>query len=540
MPLESAQTALGTFCERSWNVLWCAREAGVVIGGSGMALTKFAGAFLARPTLFIVGAIAAAVTLACITAIALYEMRLDAFARARDAADNLSLILQRDIERNIEIYELSIKGVTDGVSDPAILQLPTQIRQRVLFDRSTNARDMGSLLVTNSVGDVVIDSRSVPARKLNLSDRDYFTIQQQSADAGLFISKPFSPYLAKAEMSVGLSQRLTDSHGKFAGIVVGTLQLNYFRRLFDGMTLGDHGSITLARPDGMVLMRRPYNQEEIGRSIAGVPSFKPLIQADQGSYIGTAALDGAKRLYSFKRIGKYPLIVVVGLATEDIYAEWNRRAWAIGSAVAVLDFLIVLMSVLFAKQFRKRLEMENQLHLLANTDSLTGVGTRRFLDSALDTEWRRARRNKQSLSLLMVDADNFKSLNDNYGHSTGDSALRTIARCIVENIRRPGDFAGRYGGEEFCVLLPNTDLRGAVQVAEKIRSAVLAADQANFSSRCGRLSVSIGVAVFDGNAQPGDSPDQFVHMADQQLYEAKAAGRNTVMPQQEHSQLAVA
>ncbi|WP_042876001.1 sensor domain-containing diguanylate cyclase [Cupriavidus necator] len=505
-----------------------------------MALMKFAGAFLARPTLFIVGALAAAVTLACITAVSLYQMRLDALARARDAADNLSLILQRDIERNIEVYELSIQAVIDGVNDPGTLRLPSQIRQRVLFDRSTNAQDMGSLLVTNTAGEIVIDSHSGPPRQLNLSDRDYFTIHQQSAGAGLFIGKPFSPHLAKTETSIGLSRRLTDSQGQFAGIVVGTLRLNYFHRLFDGMTLGDHGSITLVRVDGTVLMRRPYSQRDIGQSIAGAPAFKPLIQADSGCYIGTAALDGAQRLYSFKHIGRYPLIVVVGLATDDIYADWKRRAWAIGSVVALLDILIVLMSVMFAKQFRKRLEMERQLHLLANTDSLTGVGTRRVLDSTIDAEWRRASRSKQSLSALMVDADNFKSFNDHYGHATGDSALRTIARCIVENIRRPGDFVGRYGGEEFCVLLPNTDLRGAVQVAEKIRAAVLATNQANFASPRGRLSVSIGVAVFDGNGLPGDTADKLVHLADQRLYEAKAAGRNTVRPQQAPPQLAVA
>jgi len=503
-----------------------------------MGLTKFAGAFLARPTLFIMWALATAVTLACVTATALYQMRLDAFARARDAADNLSLILQRDIERNLEVYELSIQAVVNGVNDSATLGLPAQLRQRVLFDRSTSAQDMGSLLVTNTAGDVVIDSRSVPARMLNLSDRDYFTIQQQSANAGLFISKPFSPHLTKTEQSIGLSQRLTDSQGQFAGIVVGTLRLNYFHRLFDGMTLGEHGSITLLRPDGTVLMRRPYNQGQIGQSIAGVPSFKPLIQAESGSYIGTAALDGTQRLYSFRHIGKYSLIVVVGLATNDIYAEWTRRAWAIGCVVAMLDFLIVAISGMFAKQFRMRLEMEQRLRLLANTDSLTGVGTRRLLDSTLDVEWRRASRSKQSLSALMVDADNFKSFNDHYGHATGDIALRTIARCIVENIRRPGDFVGRYGGEEFCVLLPNTDLRGAVQVAEKIRSAVLATDQVDFACPSGRLSVSIGVAVFDGNAVPGDTPDQLIHIADRRLYEAKAAGRNTVMPQQASAELA--
>ncbi|GLC91091.1 GGDEF domain-containing protein [Cupriavidus sp. TA19] len=463
-------------------------------------------------------------------------MRLDAFARARDAADNLSLILQRDIERNIEVYELSIEGVIDGLKDLPTLQLPPLTRRRVLFDRSTNAKDMGALLVTNSAGDVEIDSRSVPPRRVNLSDRDYFTVQQRSADAGLFISKPFSPQLTKTETSIGLSQRLMDSQGRFAGIVVGTLRLNYFRRLFDGMTLGDHGSLTLLRTDGTVLMRRPYDPQDIGRSIAGVPSFKPLIQADRGSYIGTAALDGEQRLYSFKHIGKYPLIVVVGLATEDIYAEWRRRAWAIGSAVTALDILIVVMSVLFAKQFRNRLKMEQQLHLLANTDSLTEVGTRRSLDSALDFEWRRASRNKENLAVLMVDADNFKSFNDHHGHATGDMALRTIARCIQKSIRRPGDFVGRYGGEEFCVLLPNTDLRGAIQVAEKIRLAVLATNKES-SGTTRRLSVSIGVAVFDGNAIPVDTTDQLLDTADQRLYEAKAAGRNTVIPQQAHLQL---
>ncbi|SOZ17521.1 hypothetical protein CBM2598_U10087 [Cupriavidus taiwanensis] len=161
------------------------------------------------------------------------------FARdvvTKGAGRNLSLILQRDIERNIEVYELSMQAVIDGVSGPAILRLPPEIRQRVLFDRSTNAQDMGSLLVTNSGGDVVVDSRSVPPRRVNLSDRDYFTIQQQSANSGLFISKPFLPHLTKTEMSVGLSQRWKDSQGKYTGIVVGTLRLNYFHRLFDGMS----------------------------------------------------------------------------------------------------------------------------------------------------------------------------------------------------------------------------------------------------------------------------------------------------------------
>lgn len=496
-----------------------------------MTLTRLAGAFLARPILFIVAGVMAALAVAGIVAFALYEMRVDALARARGTADNLALILQRDIERNLEIYELSMEAVIDGVKDPDVLRLPPKIQQLVLFDRSSNANDMGSLLVTDAAGDVVIDSRSVPPRKNNLADRDFFLVQREPAPyMGMYISKPFWPRVAGTDLSIGLSQRLDDTQGRFAGVVVGTLRLNYFHRLFDGLTLGTRDSITLLRTDGTVLMRRPYHSEEVGRSIASAASFKPLLQADGGSYFGTAALDGTQRLYSFKHIGKYSLIVVVGLATDDIYAEWKQRAWAIGGVMGVLALLFVMMTVALAKQFHRRLEVEQQLQLLADTDSLTGLGARRALDTALDMEWRRAKRNKHSLAVLMVDADNFKAFNDHYGHVAGDAALGVVARCVAENIRRPGDFAGRYGGEEFCVLLPNTDLAGGIRVAEKIRQAVVAAHQLHIGSSGGQLTVSIGVAAFDGDANPGLTVEQLVHQADQRLYEAKAAGRNTVMP----------
>lgn len=504
-----------------------------------MTLTKLASVFLARPVLFIIAGVAAAVAVAGVVAFALYEMRVDALERARGTADNLTSILQRDIERNLEIYELSMEAVVDGVKDPDVLRLPPKVQQQVLFDRSSNAKDMGSLLVTNAAGDIVIDSRSVPPRKNNLADRDYFRIHQQSAPyLGVYISKPFSPRAAAgADLSIGLSQRLDDAQGQFSGIVVGTLRLNYFRRLFDGLSLGERDSITLLRTDGTVLIRRPYHSEEVGKNIASAASFKPLLQADGGSYLGTAALDGTQRLYSFKHVGKYQLIVVVGLATDDIYAEWRQRSWAIGGVMGALALLFVWMTFALAKQFHRRLEMEQQLQLLADTDSLTGLGTRRALDAALDVELRRAKRNKQGLAVLMVDVDNFKAFNDHYGHIAGDAALCVVARCIAESIRRPGDFAGRYGGEEFCVLLPNTDLEGGVRVAETIRQAVVTANQLHVGAPNGHLTVSIGVSAFGEDATLGTAEEQLVHQADQRLYEAKAAGRDTVMPQNTHPKM---
>ena len=286
-------------------------------------------------------------------------------------------------------------------------------------------------------------------------------------------------------------------------------------------------------------MRRPYNEKLIGRSVADSPAFQRRLLSSEGSYVEMAALDNVERLFSFRHIGEHPLIVAVGLATEDIYAEWWQRAWVIGGIVLLLDAVFMTLSVLFARQLRKRLEMEQQLQWLANTDGLTGLGTRRALDAALDVEWRRANRTRMPLAVLMIDVDEFKHFNDRYGHAAGDTALRTVARCVNDNIKRPGDFAGRYGGEEFCAILPGTDLAGAVRVAENIRAAVLAADEPNAGSAHGKLTVSIGVAVHTGIVTAEDTAEDLVRLADGRLYEAKAAGRNTVIPRQERPKLAV-
>jgi diguanylate cyclase (GGDEF)-like protein len=504
-----------------------------------MPLQRTIGAFLRHPPLLIIGATVLSLLLAALTALSLWEMRVDALARARDAADNLSLILQRDIARNIEVYDLSLQAVIDGMQDPKIVALPPNIRQLVLFDRSTNAQDLGSLLVANPAGDVIIDSHSVPPRHIHVGDRDYFRVHQGSPDVGLYISEPFKPRINGIDTSLGLSRRLNGPHGEFKGIVVGTLRLNYFRRLFDGLNLGPRAAVTLVRSDGTLLMRRPYNEKLIGRSVADSPAFQRRLLSSEGSYVEMAALDNVERLFSFRHIGEHPLIVAVGLATEDIYAEWWQRAWVIGGIVLLLDAVFMTLSVLFARQLRKRLEMEQQLQWLANTDGLTGLGTRRALDAALDVEWRRANRTRMPLAVLMIDVDEFKHFNDRYGHAAGDTALRTVARCVNDNIKRPGDFAGRYGGEEFCAILPGTDLAGAVRVAENIRAAVLAADEPNAGSAHGKLTVSIGVAVHTGIVTAEDTAEDLVRLADGRLYEAKAAGRNTVIPRQERPKLAV-
>jgi diguanylate cyclase (GGDEF)-like protein len=223
----------------------------------------------------------------------------------------------------------------------------------------------------------------------------------------------------------------------------------------------------------------------------------------------------------------YPLILDVALSTRDIYVGWRRRAWIIGSLIGALDLTLIALAVLFAQQMRRRLLAEEELHRLARTDGLTGMDNRRTFEEAAEKEWRRAQRNDGSLAMLLIDVDSFKGFNDLYGHSAGDDALIAVARCITQEVRRPGDTAARYGGEEFAVLLPDTDEAGAICIAEKIRAAVQALALGHVASSHHVLTVSIGVATTQGEAFT--TSRALVNAADQALYAAKDGGRNRVM-----------
>jgi diguanylate cyclase (GGDEF)-like protein/PAS domain S-box-containing protein len=175
-----------------------------------------------------------------------------------------------------------------------------------------------------------------------------------------------------------------------------------------------------------------------------------------------------------------------------------------------------------------RYTSEQELKRLAGTDGLTALGNRRTFDETLDKEWRRAMRAEERIALLMLDADYFKPYNDRYGHQAGDDVLRTIAGDITARIRRAGDTATRYGGEEFAVLLPGTDMSGAAMIAEQIRRDIQQRAIPHEDSPLGIVSISVGVACL--LVTMGDDSALLVQQADMALYEAKRTGRNRVVP----------
>jgi diguanylate cyclase (GGDEF)-like protein len=167
----------------------------------------------------------------------------------------------------------------------------------------------------------------------------------------------------------------------------------------------------------------------------------------------------------------------------------------------------------------RALEEQNTL------DALSGVRNRAYFDKKIQAEMKRSRREQRPLALVMLDIDHFKQINDQHGHLAGDAVIRGVAQRIQALLKRSSDHICRYGGEEFALILPNTDAEGVVALAEQIRQAIA---DTPFDTEIGALGVQISAGCYAVVAEPGMVSADYIQAADRALYQAKHQGRNQV------------
>jgi diguanylate cyclase (GGDEF)-like protein len=467
-----------------------------------------------------------AVAMAGLTLLTLGTGRADALDHARQTSQNLVAIMSSDLERNVEIYDLSLQAMVDGARDDVAATLPADVRRAVLFDRATTAAYLGGAYLIGANGEVIASQSDEIYGAVRLADRDYFLVHQRSSTVGLYFSHPFHSRLRDGKFSIGLTRRVDDAHGAFAGIALLAIRIEYFQHLLDRIDTGQLGSVFIVMDDGTLLARKPFVPRDIGSSIAKWPTFERMSAHNAGTYEAISAMDGVRRMYTYARVPGTPLIAAVAPAVDEVLAPWWHRSRIAGALTLTFGAVFVMVSWLLAFALRDKLRAQATLLRLAATDPLTGLANRRVLDSRLDEEWRRARRSGQPLSVLFIDVDHFKRFNDAYGHASGDEALITVAECISAAVRRSVDVVARYGGEEFAVVLPDTTAEGALSVAEKIRRKVQGRHVVQSDGEPVTVTVSVGCASCVPAA--GGSALDLLAAADRQLYAAKAGGRNRV------------
>ena len=415
---------------------------------------------------------------------------------------------------------------------------------------------------------------------LQLGDREYFRKAQATGD---FVFSDYLPARSNNLPIIMAAYPVSAINQEEDAVVVAGINIDWMSKIMSN--LGGRPGISSLLVDGSgTVMAAPADQSSmIGRSLDNVPLLASVAdkalstQSPSGSLTFTAA-DGSTRTVSFARIPGTQSRLIVSIDEAKVTAAINRE---IRTAYLQLGFvcLFVLLGALIgaerliinpievmtgmARRFgegdwsarvaRRRLPSEfvplarafnamagqlsqrerelvatnDRLTVMASIDMLSGLANRRGFQSRLDFEWMKAQQYNSELSLLMIDVDHFKLYNDTYGHPEGDACLSQLGETLAGIAADAMGFAGRYGGEEFCLLLPNTDAIKALEIGEMVRAAVQGLEIPHATSTHQTVTVSVGVATTlpNGAQRPGD----LIEAADAALYAAKHRGRNTVI-----------
>jgi len=452
---------------------------------------------------------------------------------------NMARALASQAESSIKLGDAALVELVeryqhDGLEGAAGERLNARLRQIV-----AHTPELQEAFVYGVDGDRL--ATSLPQLiKGNNADREYFIYHKTHTDLGLRVGKPIRSR-SSGVLAIPLSRRINRPDGGFGGVAMASLRLQFFGRFYDRFDVGPTGTIILALDDGTLLYRRPFTASMVGTDITNGPIFQLYRRnGPVGTAMLTSNIDHIERLYSYRHLEGFPLLVASAQTKDEILAGWSttvlKTSLVVMFAVAVLAWggrrMIVQIRVREAldselRNARASLELHNiSLRALADSDGLTGLGNRRLFEEALEREIGRARRSGLPFALILTDVDFFKKYNDRYGHVAGDGCLRQIALAITSGARRPADLAARYGGEEFALILPDTDLEGAMAVAEIIREAVAELQLEHADSPNGRITLSLGVVAGYPAQEAEQASSAWVEAADTALYDAKAGGRN--------------
>jgi diguanylate cyclase (GGDEF)-like protein len=366
-------------------------------------------------------------------------------------------------------------------------------------------------------------------------------------------------------------------------VVLAGVNLDWMSKIMGNLGGRPGISTVLVDSTGTVLAAPADQASMIGRALDSIPLLSAIAEKAIGSdgpegSLSFVAADGSKRAISFARIPGTESRLIVSIDEARISAVINREIRTaylqlafvclfvlLGALVAAekliigpIDTLAAMakrfgdgewsvraargrmpaefvplarafnaMAAQLAERDREMVATNDRLTVIASIDMLSGLANRRGFQNRLDFEWMRAQQYDSEVSLLMIDVDHFKLFNDTYGHPEGDVCLSRLGEALAGIAAETMGYAGRYGGEEFCLLLPNTDAKRALEIGEMVRAAVLDLAMPHCTSTYQTVTVSVGVAC----TRPNDTqrPGDLIEAADAALYAAKHRGRNAVV-----------
>lgn len=482
-----------------------------------------------------------AVVLVSLTGWHLYHTYQLALSRSQTNILNLTQALSQHANDTFMQAEILLTDLAQRIAQDG-LAAARQGQLHPLFTAKMRALpQVRGIFLYDAAGHMVATSDNALQANTDFADRDYYRYHRDHNDANLHIGKVIRSRLT-GELILPVSLRINRPDGSFAGVLLESVVIDYFRHFYARFVIDDDSTLMMMLNNGTILYRHPYNERAIGSSIFATPLYQKHI-GQQASGVMTGALNGqdAQKIYSFTHLQQFPVAITTGMSLDQALVDWRQDAISHLILVVIFLALLSLLAISFIRQIRRRMRVEEELRHaqrelrklnrslehLARRDGLTGLYNRRHFDLVLTDEFNRAVLSHDALGIILLDIDFFKQYNDLYGHVAGDNCLKRIGEALKALSLRHRDRVARYGGEEFIILLPQTDVAGAREVAQQVYEAITGLAIAHQASPTGSLTPSIGVYV--GQPASGDeSPSRMVSRADTALYQAKREGRNRI------------
>lgn len=481
--------------------------------------------------------------LALLTGLIIWQSMRDYQMQVKDAQGytaNLVLSAAQHAEDAIKEIEAFSGGMVERAEWYGLENIDADRLRKVFLNQSKIMHQIHGVFIYDSEGRWVVTNQTTIPANANNSDREYFIYHKTHKDRDMHIGQVIRSR-STGDLVIPISRRIDRPDGSFAGVFLTTLHVKYFNEFYANFKLSGSDVFVIALRDGTVLTRRPFDESIIGTNISKGDIFsKYLPLSPNGTARIVSIVDKVERINSYRQLSRYPVVVQAGLSMDGILEQWRHGLFRLFFAATAIAIVLIIFSTVLIYQIKLTGKIEEKLRTalktlqkLAGEDALTGLKNRRTLDETLPIEISRAQRSNSPLGVIMLDIDHFKKYNDHYGHIAGDVCIKAVSECIKKSVRRPSDFASRYGGEEMVILLPSTNESGTYEVAKKISETLKNLNITHEKSPKGRITVSIGTYCLHPSSK-NVSPEELLSLCDERLYEAKHLGRDTIHPTAEN------
>jgi diguanylate cyclase (GGDEF)-like protein len=500
---------------------------------------------LARVGFMLLLVLGSLTTLLGIDLVRSYENQYEVVSRD---GSNLTGILEHHIKASTEKIDVVLREVVfdytpvvTGATKRAVLTVNQDLLRREAFIPEAQAN---SLRIINAEGLVIFSAGETEVLpNVNVSDRNYFIKQKSNPNAGLVLSEPILSKFTQRWLFT-LSRRISNPDGSFAGLIQTAMRADYFQSSFKDIDVGPRGNISLFTDDFRLVARYPALDHQLGKTFDLKEVENGLSQHQlTGTYKAVSRIDNALRAFSYRKINTLPLVVFIGVSPDDFLKSWIGKAWIYAISLLVLSLEVVALIYVQRKISRENVllleqkvaertqelgytnqKLELAVHAAqqqATHDALTGLPNRAFLEKRIVQAIARAKRKQSMVGVIFLDLDDFKAINDHFGHDHGDILLQQLASFLQNNVRA-SDTVIRFGGDEFVILVDDAPLASdVIAVVEHIFSCLRQTIQ--IGPYQAYVTGSCGIALYP---QDGENYLTLIKHADTAMYRAKELGRN--------------